>query len=169
MLTCVFQLHGVQAGRWAAPGGRPTSRDEILNDDLPAFSAATTVNPGTVSGRPSRNPPESSWAGSTSGPGGKLARPRRAQVPAAQVSLGHGLRDRRVALIRHGFTELGVQRVQATTMAVHIASWRLTEKAGLSLTRTFSQPWPYTIEGDGHGDVEYALTNAGWESQGDCA
>jgi RimJ/RimL family protein N-acetyltransferase len=55
--------------------------------------------------------------------------------------------------------------VLATTMAVHIASRRVMEKAGLSLTRTFHQPWPYTIDGDEHGDVEYALTKADWESQ----
>jgi hypothetical protein len=50
-------------------------------------------------------------------------------------------------------------------MAVHIASRRVMEKAGLALARTFHQPWPYVIDGDEHGDVEYALSKAGWEHQ----
>ena len=48
-------------------------------------------------------------------------------------------------------------------MAVHAASRRVMEKAGLTLVRTFHQPWPYKIPGDEQGDVEYALTRAGWE------
>jgi len=61
------------------------------------------------------------------------------------------------ALIRKGFTELGVQRVVAQAMAVNQASRRVMEKAGLTLVRTFHQPWPYPIDGDQFGDVEYAL------------
>jgi len=36
-------------------------------------------------------------------------------------------------------------------------------KAGLRLVRTFHQPWPYPIEGDQFGEVEYALDQAGWQ------
>jgi hypothetical protein len=67
--------------------------------------------------------------------------------------------------IRKGFTELGVQRVVAETMAVHIASRRVMEKAGPALARSFHQPWPYVIEGDEQGDVEYALSKTDWEQQ----
>jgi hypothetical protein len=66
---------------------------------------------------------------------------------------------------RRGGTELGVQRVTAETMAVNTASWRVMEKAGLRLVRTFHQPWPYPIDGDQFGDVEYALDKAGWQQQ----
>lgn len=41
------------------------------------------------------------------------------------------------ALIRKGFSELGVQRVSATTSQNHLASRRVMEKAGLSLVRTY--------------------------------
>ena len=61
------------------------------------------------------------------------------------------------------FTELGARRVYAETMAVNLGSRRVMEKAGLRLVRTFHQPWPDRIEGDEHGDVEYALTRAEWE------
>ncbi len=37
------------------------------------------------------------------------------------------------------------------------------EKAGLELVRVFHQEWPDPIEGDEHGDVEYALSRADWE------
>ena len=39
------------------------------------------------------------------------------------------------------------------------------EKAGLRHVRTFHQEWPDRIDGDEHGDVEYALTRAEWEAQ----
>jgi hypothetical protein len=39
------------------------------------------------------------------------------------------------------------------------------EKAGLTLVRTFHQPWPYPIDGDQFGDVEYALDKADWQQQ----
>jgi hypothetical protein len=67
--------------------------------------------------------------------------------------------------VRKGFTELGVRRVVAEAMAVHGASRRVMEKAGLRLVRTFHQPWPYPIEGDELGDVEYALDRDEWERQ----
>lgn len=148
-------------------GGRPTPRDEILNDDLPAFL-----------GYYDRYPGYGFWAAIEKSTGEFLGwfhfRPPEGSSPG-DAELGYRLRksawgngygtEGSRALIRHGFTELGVQRVLATTMAVHIASRRVMEKAGLSLTRTFHQPWPYTIDGDEHGDVEYALTKADWECQ----
>ena len=67
------------------------------------------------------------------------------------------------ALIRKGFTELGVRRVFAETMAVNLASRRVMEKSGLQYVRTFHQDWPDPIAGAEHGEVEYALTRAAWE------
>ena len=69
------------------------------------------------------------------------------------------------ALIRKGFTELGVRRVVAETMAVNVASRRVMEKAGLTHVRTFHQEWPWRIEGEEHGDVEYALTKADYRAK----
>jgi RimJ/RimL family protein N-acetyltransferase len=59
-----------------------------------------------------------------------------------------------------------VQRVTAEAMAVNQASRRVMEKAGLKLVRTFHEPWPYPIEGDQFGGVEYALDKTGWQQQG---
>ena len=69
------------------------------------------------------------------------------------------------ALIRKGFTELGVQRVTANTMTVNARSRRVMEKAGLRYVRTFFEEWPETIEGSELGDVEYALTRSAWEAK----
>lgn len=69
------------------------------------------------------------------------------------------------ALIRKGFTELGVRRVAAETMAVNMASRQVMEKAGLQLVRAFHRSWPEPIEGAEQGEVEYALRKADWERQ----
>lgn len=66
------------------------------------------------------------------------------------------------AVVDHAFTELGVDRIVATTMTVNSASRRVMEKAGLSLVRTFFEEWPEPIEGAEHGDVEYAVTREAW-------
>jgi RimJ/RimL family protein N-acetyltransferase len=53
----------------------------------------------------------------------------------------------------------------AATMVVNARSRRVMEQCGMRLVRVFHQAWPDTIEGDEHGDVEYALTRAEWERQ----
>jgi RimJ/RimL family protein N-acetyltransferase len=75
---------------------------------------------------------------------------------------GYGTEGSR-ALIRKGFTELGVQRVSAQTMAVNLASRRVMEKAGLTLARTFYPAFDDPIDGTDLGEVEYALCKADWE------
>ena len=67
------------------------------------------------------------------------------------------------ALIEMAFTDLGASRVWAMALAIHAASRRVMEKAGLRFIRTFHGDWPFRIPGDEHGDVEYSLTRAEWE------
>jgi len=148
-------------------GGRITPREEIRDDILPAFLgyyqrfggygfwAAIEKSTGQFLGwfhfrPPPESPPDEAELGY------RLRRSAWGQGYATEGSR---------ALIRKGFTEFGVQRVFAETMAVHVASRRVMEKAGLKLGRTFHQPWPYPIEGDEHGGVEYALSKADWERQ----
>lgn len=69
------------------------------------------------------------------------------------------------ALIDKGFAELGMRRVLANAMTINTASRRVMEKAGLRYVRTFFEEWPYRIEGDEHGDVEYALDRDEWERE----
>ena len=101
-------------------------------------------------------------------------RPREGTAPN-QVELGYRMRksawgkgyatEGSRALIRKGFTESGVQRVTAEAMAANMASRRVMEKAGLTLVRTFSQPWPDVTGGHEIEAVEYALDKADWERQ----
>ena len=68
------------------------------------------------------------------------------------------------ALVDKGFESPGVSCVVAETMAVHGASRRVMEKAGMRLVRTFSTEWPVRIPGDEEGDVEYRISRAEWEA-----
>ena len=77
---------------------------------------------------------------------------------------GYGTEGSR-ALIHKGFTELGVSRVFAQTMAVNVASRRVMEKAGLTLVRIFHQSGPDPVDGTEHGEVEYGLHKARWEAE----
>jgi RimJ/RimL family protein N-acetyltransferase len=148
-------------------GGIPTTRDEIETEILPAFLEYYEHYEGY-----------GFWAAIEKLTGQFLGwlhfRPREGASPD-EAELGYRLRksawgkgyatEGSRALIRKGFTEFGVRRVVAEAMAVNLASRRVMEKAGLTLVRTFHQPWPYPIEGDELGDVEYALTKADWEQQ----
>jgi RimJ/RimL family protein N-acetyltransferase len=146
-------------------GGRPTPRDVIRDETLPRFLrayerfegfgvwAAVERSTGEFLGWFEFYPPDGR------GPeeaelGYRLLRSAWGRGYATEGSR---------ALIRKGFAELGVWRVVAETMAVNAASRRVMEKAGLTYVRTFHQKWPERIEGDEHGDVEYALTKAEWE------
>ena len=148
-------------------GGKPTSRDEIRNEVLPAFLAYYERYPGY-----------GFWAAIEKSSGEFVGwfhfRPPKDGRPD-EPELGYRLRrsawgkgyatEGSRALIQKGFTELGVERVFAETMAVNAASRRVMEKAGLRFVRAFHGPWPYPIEGHEHGDVEYALTREEWERQ----
>jgi RimJ/RimL family protein N-acetyltransferase len=146
-------------------GGRTTPREEIVEDYLPAFLdyyrrydgfgfwAAVQRSTGQFVGWFHLRPPD---------PDDPL-----------DVELGYRLRQEAWgqgyasegsrALIDKAFREFGARRVHAETMAVHVGSRRVMERAGLRYVRTFQQDWPYAIPGDEHGDVEYALTRAEWE------
>jgi RimJ/RimL family protein N-acetyltransferase len=146
-------------------GGRPTSREEIETDYLPAyldyyeryegygFWAAVERATGEFIG----------WFHFRPAPG----------HPHDEPELGYRLRksawgkgyaaEGSVALIDQGFAELGARRVVAETMVVHTASRRVMEKAGMQLARTFHQEWPDRSPGDEHGDVEYAITREQWQ------
>jgi RimJ/RimL family protein N-acetyltransferase len=146
-------------------GGRPTPREEIEADVLPAFlryykrfagygfwAAEEKTSRRFVGWFHLRPAPES---------------------PPGEVELGYRLRrsawgkgyatEGSHALIEKAFAELGVERVFATTMVVNVASRRVMDKAGLRFVRIFHQEWPDYIEGEEEGDVEYALLRSEWE------
>lgn len=102
-----------------------------------------------------------------------------------EVSLGYRLRsavwgrgyatEGARALVRKAFTELGIERVVATTYEHNLASRRVLEKVGMTIVRRFrfspqdvaqaatyqpanSEPW----EGD---ELEYGIERGEWERQ----
>lgn len=147
-------------------GGRPTPREEVENEILPAFLSYYERFAGY-----------GFWAAMEKSTGHFLGwfhfRPGTGS-PAGEVELGYRLRrsawgkgyasEGSRALIDKGFAEHGVQRVFATTMVVNVASRRVMEKSGLRFVRIFHQPWPDSIEGEEEGDVEYALLRSEWEA-----
>jgi RimJ/RimL family protein N-acetyltransferase len=164
----LVELDGDPAVMRYLTGGRATPRPEIRDEILPYF--LNWYRRGDGYGY---------WAAEDKATGRFLGwfhfRPHRGEPPRpaeAGIELGYRLRrdawgrgyatEGCRALIRKGFTELGIDRVYAETMAVNAASRRVLEKAGLLHVRTFVSDWPESIPGDEHGDVEYALTRAQW-------
>jgi RimJ/RimL family protein N-acetyltransferase len=145
-------------------GGRPTPRAEVEGELLPWWLAYYERYDGY-----------GFWAAIEKASGEFIGwfhlRPHDESTPdepelgyrlrAASWGMGYATEGSR-ALIDRAFRELGAVRVSAETMAVNSASRRVMEKAGLRYVRTFQQEWPDTIDGDEHGDVEYALTRAEW-------
>ena len=146
-------------------GGRPTPRDEIESEFLPAILDHYERYAGY-----------GFWAAVEKSTerfvGWFHFRPAQGAAPD-EVELGYRLRrsawgkgyatEGSRALIDKGFNDLGVQRVVASTMVVNVASRRVMENAGLKFVRNFHRPWPDYIEGEEEGDVEYALLRSEWE------
>ncbi|GAA5052133.1 RimJ/RimL family protein N-acetyltransferase [Thermocatellispora tengchongensis] len=147
-------------------GGRPATREEVEGVTLPRMLAYYE-----------RYPAFGYWAADRKGSGEFLGwfhfRPAEG-APPGEIELGYRLHraawgkgyasEGSRALIRKGFTELGVERVVAQTMAVNLGSRRVMEKCGLRFVRAFHHDWPEPIPGSEHGEVEYALTRADWEA-----
>jgi RimJ/RimL family protein N-acetyltransferase len=145
-------------------GGSPTSRREIVDEVLPAFLSYYDRFPGC-----------GFWAAVESASGRFLGwfhlRPGPDDDPD-EPELGYRLRrdawgegyatEGARALIDRAFRDFGARRVHASTMAINTGSRRVMEKAGLHFVRHFVADWPVPIDGDEHGDVEYALTRAQW-------
>ncbi|WP_069167535.1 GNAT family N-acetyltransferase [Nocardia altamirensis] len=143
--------------------GEPTPRSEIEDEVLPRIL------------RDYERGPAGRWAAIERASGrfvGWLALQPPEDGGVAEVELGYRLEssvwgrgyatEGARALLRTAFTELGVERVWAQTMAVNGASRRVLEKAGLRYLRTFHLHFEDPLPGTEHGEVEYELTRADW-------
>jgi RimJ/RimL family protein N-acetyltransferase len=63
-------------------------------------------------------------------------------------------------LIRHGFSDLGLTRIFAETMAVNAGSRATMAAVGMRHIRTFHLDWETPLPGAEMGEVEYAITRA---------
>jgi RimJ/RimL family protein N-acetyltransferase len=73
-------------------------------------------------------------------------------------------REGSLALLRHGFETLGLERVVAQTMAVNAGSRAVLASVGLSFVRTFHEVFDDPVPGTEQGEVEYAVTRAEWRA-----
>lgn len=154
-------------------GGEPVSVDTIRNDILPLFVGFHKSHPGF-----------GFWLAehaSTHDFLGWLSFRAAADDPRV-VELGYRFRraawgkgyatEGARALIDHGFAELGVVRVIATTYEHNAPSRRVMDRLGMKLVRTFRiTPDDLGSSGTHHtqavdvwegDDVEYALDRAAW-------
>lgn len=141
-------------------GGKPTSFDVIQRDVLPRFMEYYE-----------RSSDYGFWAALHRQAGNFLGwfhlRPPY-DGPPHTAEVGYRLRrdawgfgyatEGTLALIDQAFSNLGVERVVAFTMAVNFASRRVMEKSGLEWVRTFYPEWADPISGAEAGEVEYALS-----------
>jgi RimJ/RimL family protein N-acetyltransferase len=157
-------------------GGTPTPPEAIRDDILPRFLRSYECRAGC-----------GVWAAIAKDGGDFLGwfsfQPADRAGPD-DIQLGYRLRktawgqgyatEGARALIRKGFTELGVQRVLATTYQDNHASRRVMEKLGMTLVRTFrltvedlQDAGTFVASGDlwDGDDVEYALDRSDWERQ----
>ncbi|MFC0502978.1 GNAT family N-acetyltransferase [Micromonospora costi] len=65
-------------------------------------------------------------------------------------------------LIRHGFEDLGLERIFAETMTVNAGSRATMASVGLRYVRTFHLDFDDPLPGAEEGEVEYALTRREW-------
>jgi RimJ/RimL family protein N-acetyltransferase len=162
----VFALDSDPAVMRFINGGKPTPREVIETERLPWLMSFYDRVDGY-----------GHWAAIEKATGEFIGRfsLRPHDDDLEQVELGYRLRqsawgkgyatEGSRALVDKGFSELGAQRIFATTMTVNEASRRVMQKVGLRYVRTFHESWPETIEGTDEGDVEYALTRSEWEQQ----
>jgi RimJ/RimL family protein N-acetyltransferase len=146
-------------------GGKPTPRDEIRDQIIPfhlaSYQQFAEFGTWAVESRASRE--FLGWFHFRPGPGEDIQNIDLGyRLRRAEWNKGYATEVSR-ALIRMGFTSLGVGRVFAHTMTVNAASRRVMEKCGLVCVRTFPYEGRDAIEGAEHGVVEYALVRAAWE------
>ncbi|WP_433555142.1 GNAT family N-acetyltransferase [Pseudonocardia xinjiangensis] len=145
---------------------RPATREHVRDTTLPQWFALYERHPrfGYFAALQKQTGTFLGWF---------LFRPQPVEQPTpGEIELGYRLHkaawgrgfatEGSIALVEMGFTELGVQRVVATTMAVNRGSRRVLEKSGLRYVRTFHVDWPHPLDGSEHGEVEYALTREEW-------
>ena len=65
-------------------------------------------------------------------------------------------------LIAKAFTELGIRRVEAQTMAVNTRSRRVMVKTGLRFERVYHEHFDDPVPDTEHGEVEYGIDRDTW-------
>ena len=143
--------------------GRPATREQIRDVTLPYYLGLYGSGFGY-------------WAAIETATGEFLGwflfRPPQVDPEPGTVELGYRLHtaawgrgfatEGARALLEKGFTELGVEKVVADTMAVNSGSRHVLEKVGLRFVRTHHGQWDDPLDGAEHGEACYELTRSEW-------
>jgi len=144
--------------------GEPTPREEIENVVLPAILKVYDENPelGTFAAFEKGGGAFIGWFGMQ--PTGQ----------AKAVGVGYRLNrsawgkgyatEGTKALIAKAFTELGMERVRADTMAVNHRSRAVMRRSGLRFVRVYHEHFDDPLPGTEFGEVEYGVDRATWEA-----
>jgi RimJ/RimL family protein N-acetyltransferase len=144
--------------------GRPTPRDEIENVVLPGILKVYGEHPelGTFAAEQKADGAFIGWFGlqptdepTTVDVGYRLNRPAWGKGYATEGTK---------ALIDKAFTELGMDRVVADTMAVNHRSRAVMRRSGLRFVRVFHVHFDDPLPGTEFGEVEYAVDRGTWEA-----
>lgn len=141
--------------------GRARSRDEVLQEWLPVLTREAGSD-GVLG----------YWAGfADDGFAGWWAL-NPAPDDERQAELGYRLRrdhwgrglasEGAVAVVEHGFSTAGLERIWAQTMAVNASSRRVMERVGMRFARTWIGEWNEPLPGWEQGEVEYEITREDW-------
>jgi RimJ/RimL family protein N-acetyltransferase len=144
--------------------GQPTSRKEIENVVLPEILRVYDEHPdlGTLAAEQKADGAFIGWFGL-----------QPAREPKT-VSVGYRLNraawgrgyatEGTKALIDKAFTELGMERVVADTMAVNHRSRAVMRRSGLRFARLYHEHFDDPLPGTEFGEVEYAVDRRTWEA-----
>lgn len=159
----LYDLNSDPDVMWFLNGGEPTPREEVRDRIVPFFLSFYEQFDGL-----------GFWAAERRTTGDFLGWFHFRPTEDSSIDLGYRLRktawnkgyatEGSRALIRKGFTDFGVPRVVAHTMAVNHASRRVMEKCGLTFVRSYHSDDVPAIPGAERGEVEYALTREDWQA-----
>ncbi|MFI7127271.1 GNAT family N-acetyltransferase [Nonomuraea sp. NPDC050153] len=156
----LFALHNDPEVMEFLNGGRPTPREEIVGETLPAFIAS-----GFFAALDKPSGAFLGWFHLRAPKGSPDDEPELGyRLHRSAWGRGYATEGSR-ALIDKAFRELGARRVFAHTMAVNVRSRRVMEKCGLRFARTFHLDWEDPLPGAEQGEVEYELLRAEWETR----
>ncbi|XVU30040.1 GNAT family N-acetyltransferase [Actinoplanes sp. CA-054009] len=148
-------------------GGEPTAPEVVRERMLPGLLAAYERWGGNLGVFAAEEKESGAFIGWF------ILRPER-EGPLDEVELGYRLRqaawgkgyatEGSKALLAKAFTELGVIRIWADTMALNKGSQNVMKKAGLTFTGTLETPPDMMkVEGADLGGVRYEITKEQWE------
>lgn len=144
--------------------GQPTSRDEVEQVILPGFLQvyAEYGQLGTFAAYEKAGGAFVGWFGIQ-----PTAHPAAVGVGYRLLRSGWGkgyATEGTRALIARAFTELGMQRVEADTMAVNHRSRAVMRRAGLRFVELWHEHFDDPLPGTEFGEVLYAVDRTTWEA-----